>query len=112
MGVIGVIEIWRSTFKRRRKDFLGDGDVVPRRSGSARLLGHRLSEKKRQRTLLNCNQPGYSTLHPRHIVPALAYQELIYSCGKDTVHGAKSSFYLWCCTRRVSTTAEYQSKFK
>lgn len=94
MGIIDVIEIWRSTFKRRRKDFMGDGDVVARRSGSARLVGHRLNEKKRQRTLLNCNQPLYSALPPRHIVPALAYQELIYSCEKDAVHGSKSSFYL------------------
>ena len=44
----GVIGICLRTLKRGRKAFLGDGGGVDRRKGSARLVGHRLSEEERQ----------------------------------------------------------------
>ena len=73
----GVIGICLRTLKRWRKAFLGDGDDVDRRKGSARLVGHRLSEEERQRILLTCNQPEYAALPPGQIVPALADQKLL-----------------------------------
>ena len=81
----GVIGICLRTLKRWRKAFLGDGDGVDRRKGSARLVGHRLSEEERQRILLTCNQPEYAALPPGQIVPALADQKLFI--------GSESSFY-------------------
>ena len=81
----GVIGICLRTLKRWRKDFLGDGDGVDRRKGSARLVGHRLSEEERQRILLTCNQPEYAALPPGQIVPALSDQNLFI--------GSESSFY-------------------
>ena len=80
----GVIGICLRTLKRWRKAFLGDGDDADRRKGSARLVGHRLSEEERQRILLTCNQPEDAAL-PVHIVPALADQKLFI--------GSESSFY-------------------
>ena len=81
----GVIGICLRTLKRWRKAFLGDGNGVDRRKGSARLVGHRLSEEERQRILLTCNQPEYAALPPGQIVPALADQKLFI--------GSESSFY-------------------
>jgi putative transposase len=81
----GVIGICLRTLKRWRKAFLGDGDGVDRRKGSARLVGHRLSEEERQRILLTCNQPEYAALPPGQIVPALSDQKLFI--------GSESSFY-------------------
>ena len=80
-----VIGICLRTLKRWRKAFLGDGDGVDRRKGSARLVSHRLSEEERQRILLTCNQPEYAVLPPGQIVPALADQGLFI--------GSESSFY-------------------
>ena len=59
----GVIGICLRTLKRWRKAFLGDGVGVDRRKGSARLVGHRLSEEERQRILLTCN-PGLPESYP------------------------------------------------
>ncbi|MCX5944085.1 MAG: helix-turn-helix domain-containing protein, partial [Cyanobacteria bacterium] len=81
----GVTCICLRTLKRWRKTFLGDGDGVDRRKGSARLVGHRLSEEERQRILLTCNQPEYAALPPGQIVPALADQGLFI--------GSESSLY-------------------
>ena len=81
----GVIGICLRTLKRWRKAFLDDWDGVDRRKGSARLVGHRLSEEESQRILLTCNQPEYASLPPGQIVPVLAYQKLFYSCGEDFV---------------------------
>jgi hypothetical protein len=80
-----VIGICLRTLKRWRKTFLGDGDGVDRRKGSARLVSHCLSEEERQRILLTCNQPVYAELPPSQIVPALADQALYI--------GSESSFY-------------------
>jgi transposase InsO family protein len=73
------------TLKRWRRAFGVDGDGEDRRKGSARLVSHRLSEVERQRILLTCNQPEYTSLSPGQIVPALA----------DQGHyiGSESSFY-------------------
>ena len=81
----GVIGICLRTLKRWRKAFLGDGDGVDRRKGSACLVCHRLSEEERQRILLTCNQPEYAALPPGQIVPALADQKLFI--------GSESSFH-------------------
>jgi len=80
-----LIGICLRTLKRWRKAFLGDGDGVDRRKGSARLVSHGLSEEERQRILLTCNQPEYAALPPGQIVPALADQGLFI--------GSESSFY-------------------
>jgi len=80
-----VIGICLRTLKRWRKALMGDGDGVDRRKGSARLVGHRLSEEERQRILLTCNQPEYAALPPGQIVPALSDQKLFI--------GSESSFY-------------------
>ena len=61
----GVIGICLRTLKRWRKALMGDGDGGDRRKGSARLVGHRLSEEERQRILLTCNQPGYAAGPPK-----------------------------------------------
>jgi putative transposase len=81
----GVIGICLRTLKRWRKALMGDGDGGDRRKGSARLVGHRLSEEERQRILLTCNQPEYAALPPGQIVPALSDQKLFI--------GSESSFY-------------------
>ena len=81
----GVIGICLRTLKRWRKALMGDGDGGDRRKGSARLVGHRLSEEERQRILLTCNQPEYAALPPGQIVPALVDQKLFI--------GSESSFY-------------------
>ena len=81
----GEIGISLRTLKRWRKAFLGDGDGEDRRRGSPRHVAHRLSEEKRQRILLTCNQPAYALLPPGQIVPALADQGLYI--------GSESSFY-------------------
>jgi putative transposase len=81
----GVIGICLRTLKRWRKALMGDGDGGDRRKGSARLVGHRLSEEERQRILLTCNQPEYAALPPGQIVPALSDQNLFI--------GSESSFY-------------------
>ena len=80
-----VIGICLRTLKRWRKAFPDDGDGVDRRKGSARLVGHRLSEEERQRILLTCNQPEYAALPPGQIVPSLSDQKLFI--------GSESSFY-------------------
>jgi transposase-like protein len=54
--------------------FAGDGNGVDGRKGSHRLVAHRLSEEERQRILLTCNEPQYSSLPPGQIVPDLADQ--------------------------------------
>jgi transposase InsO family protein len=67
------------------KGFGGDGNGKDRRKDSLRLVSHGLSEEKRQRILLNCNQPEHASLPPGQIVPALADQGLYV--------GSESSFY-------------------
>ena len=64
-----------------------------RRKSSHRLCSHRLSEEKRQRILLTCNQPEFAALPPGQIVPILADRGLYNSFGEDCVYGSERSFY-------------------
>ncbi len=85
VSACGEIGICLRTLKRWRKDLIGDRDGKDRRKGSDRHVAHRLSEEKRQRILLTCNQPQYAALPPGQIVPALADHGLYI--------GSESSFY-------------------
>ena len=94
----GVIGICLRTLKHWRKDFLGEGDGVDRRKGSARLVGHRLSEEERQRILLTCNQPEYAALPPGQI----------RSCRHCPIKSSllvQRAASIGCCTRQGSATA-------
>lgn len=74
-----------TTLQRWRRQFAGRGDGTDRRKGSQRRVAHRLSDEERQRILLTCNQPEYSSLPPGQIVPVLADRGLFI--------GSERSFY-------------------
>ena len=72
--VAELLDVGLTTLQRWRRQFASDGDGVDGRKGSYRHVAHRLSEEERQRILLTCNEPQYSSLPPAQIVPDLADQ--------------------------------------
>jgi hypothetical protein len=79
------LSIGLTTLQRWRRQFAGGGDAVDCRKGSHRYVRHRLSEEKRQRILLTCNEPEFAALLPGQIVPILADRGLFI--------GSERSFY-------------------
>jgi putative transposase len=71
-GVADLLGEGLITLQRWRRQLAGDGDGLNGRKGSPRQVYLRLTDEKRQRILLTCNQPEFAALPPGQIVPILA----------------------------------------
>ncbi len=74
--LVRLLGVGMSTLQRWRRQFASHGDGVDRRKRSHRHVANRLSEEKRQRILLTCNEPEFASLPPGKFVPVLAVRGL------------------------------------
>ena len=92
-GLADLLGVGLITLQRWRRQFADDGDGLNGRKGSPRQVYLRLTDEKRQRILLTCNQPEFAALPPGQIVPILADRGLYNSFGEDCVYGSERSFH-------------------
>jgi len=92
--VATVLGVGLTTLQRWRRQVADDKDGLDRRKGSHRMVSHHLSDEKRQRILLTCNQPEFAALPPGQIVshPVVRSPHSILADGGLLI-GSERSFY-------------------